>query len=119
MASDPLIGLLSDRLATPLGRRRPWLLAGAPLVMVSAGYLFLPGPDAGGGGLLDNDIARIAALVWVGIFALMPLFNRDNLRVGDMVGFGISHPCTTFDKWDVMAVVDDDYNVVSAIKTFF
>lgn len=41
---------------------------------------------AGGGGLLDNDIARIAALVWVGIFALMPLFNRDNLRVGDMVG---------------------------------
>lgn len=40
-------------------------------------------------------------------------------RVGDMVGFGISHPCTTFDKWDVMAVVDDDYNVVSAIKTFF
>jgi len=41
---------------------------------------------AGGGGLLDNDIARLAGLVWVGIFALMPLFNRDNLRVGDMVG---------------------------------
>ncbi len=40
-------------------------------------------------------------------------------RVGDMVGFGISHPCTTFDKWDLIAVVDDDYNVVSAIKTFF
>ena len=41
------------------------------------------------------------------------------LAVGDMVGFGISHPCTTFDKWQVVPIVDDDYNVVSAIKTFF
>jgi D-serine dehydratase len=40
-------------------------------------------------------------------------------RVGDLVSFGISHPCTTFDKWQVMYVVDDDYNVVSALKTFF
>jgi D-serine dehydratase len=41
------------------------------------------------------------------------------LAVGDMVGFGISHPCTTFDKWQVVSLVDDDYNIVSAIKTFF
>ena len=41
---------------------------------------------AGGGGLFSNDISQLAGLVWVGIFALMPLFNRDNLRVGDMVG---------------------------------
>ncbi|QIG47401.1 amino acid deaminase [Nordella sp. HKS 07] len=41
------------------------------------------------------------------------------LAVGDMVAFGISHPCTTFDKWQVICVVDDDYNVVSAIRTFF
>jgi D-serine dehydratase len=41
------------------------------------------------------------------------------LAVGDMVGFGISHPCTTFDKWQIVPLVDDDYNVVSAIKTFF
>jgi D-serine dehydratase len=40
-------------------------------------------------------------------------------RVGDLVSFGISHPCTTFDKWRVMYVVDDDYNVVSALRTFF
>jgi D-serine dehydratase len=40
-------------------------------------------------------------------------------RVGDMLGFGVSHPCTTFDKWDVIPLIDDDYNVVSAIKTFF
>jgi len=41
------------------------------------------------------------------------------LAVGDMVAFGISHPCTTFDKWDVIPLVDDEYTVVSAIKTFF
>jgi D-serine dehydratase len=41
------------------------------------------------------------------------------LAVGDMVGFGISHPCTTFDKWQVVPLVDDDYTVVSAIRTFF
>ncbi len=28
------------------------------------------------------------------------------LQVGDMVGFGIGHPCTTFDKWGLLMVVD-------------
>ncbi len=32
---------------------------------------------------------------------------------------GISHPCTNFDKWRVIPVVDDDYRVVDAIHTFF
>jgi len=41
------------------------------------------------------------------------------LAVGDMVGFGISHPCTTFDKWQLLYVVDDDYRVTEAIRTFF
>ena len=41
------------------------------------------------------------------------------LDVGDMVAFGISHPCLTFDKWRVMPVVDDNYNCVSAIRTYF
>jgi D-serine dehydratase len=41
------------------------------------------------------------------------------LAVGDMVAFGISHPCTTFDKWQVMCVVNDAYDVISAVRTFF
>jgi D-serine dehydratase len=41
------------------------------------------------------------------------------LAVGDMVAFGISHPCLTFDKWQVMCLVDDDYTVTGAIRTFF
>lgn len=41
------------------------------------------------------------------------------LKVGDRVAFGIAHPCTTFDRWSVMMVTDDDYRVVDAIRTFF
>jgi D-serine dehydratase len=41
------------------------------------------------------------------------------LKVGDMVAFGISHPCTTFDKWAMLYLVDDGYTVVDAVKTFF
>jgi D-serine dehydratase len=41
------------------------------------------------------------------------------LRVGDLVALGISHPCTTFDKWRWMPVVDEQYNVRDAIVTCF
>jgi len=41
------------------------------------------------------------------------------LAVGDLLGFAISHPCTTFDKWHWMPIVDDDYQVVDAITTHF
>lgn len=39
--------------------------------------------------------------------------------VGDLVGSGISHPCTTFDKWRLLFTVDDEYCVTGAIRTFF
>jgi D-serine dehydratase len=41
------------------------------------------------------------------------------LQVGDLVCLGISHPCTTFDKWRWMPIVDDHYTVVDAIVTCF
>jgi D-serine dehydratase len=41
------------------------------------------------------------------------------LVVGDLVRFGISHPCTTFDRWQLIYLVDDAYTVVDAIRTFF
>ena len=39
--------------------------------------------------------------------------------VGDRVALGISHPCTTFDKWRWMALVEDDWTVSGAISTHF
>jgi D-serine dehydratase len=41
------------------------------------------------------------------------------LQVGDMVALGISHPCTTFDKWRWLPVVDAHYRVVDALVTCF
>ncbi|HWJ95541.1 MAG TPA: amino acid deaminase [Telluria sp.] len=41
------------------------------------------------------------------------------LAVGDLIGCGISHPCTTFDKWALLLAADDDYSVRFALNTFF
>jgi D-serine deaminase-like pyridoxal phosphate-dependent protein len=41
------------------------------------------------------------------------------LAVGDTVVCGISHPCTAFDKWPLIGVVDDDDIVLDAIRTYF
>jgi D-serine deaminase-like pyridoxal phosphate-dependent protein len=51
--------------------------------------------------------------------AYMKLDEAEDLRVGDLVGCGISHPCTAFDKWRLIPVVDDGYRVVDAVLTYF
>jgi D-serine dehydratase len=40
-------------------------------------------------------------------------------QVGERVALGISHPCTTFDKWHWMPMVDDHYRVVDAVVMHF
>ena len=51
--------------------------------------------------------------------AAMTFPAGDDLRVGDIIAFGTSHPCLTFDKWQQMCVIDDNYNVVDLVRTFF
>jgi D-serine deaminase-like pyridoxal phosphate-dependent protein len=41
------------------------------------------------------------------------------LRPGDLVRFGISHPCTAFDKWRTIPVIDDEHRVVDVLETYF
>jgi len=41
------------------------------------------------------------------------------LQVGDLVGLGVSHPCTTFDKWRVLLLVDAEDRVCGAVRTVF
>jgi len=43
----------------------------------------------------------------------------DEVAVGDLIGFGISHPCTTFDKWRAIPIADDKYQVVAIANTKF
>ncbi|WP_338672505.1 alanine racemase [Streptomyces sp. SCSIO 30461] len=42
-----------------------------------------------------------------------------DLEVGDWVGVGLSHPCTSFDKWQLIPLVEADGTVVDYIRTFF
>jgi D-serine dehydratase len=41
------------------------------------------------------------------------------LAPGDVVGLGISHPCTTLDKWRVLMVLNDHDRVIDAVHSFF
>jgi D-serine deaminase-like pyridoxal phosphate-dependent protein len=41
------------------------------------------------------------------------------IEVGDLLRFGISHPCTAFDKWRHIPVVDDEHRVVDVLHTYF
>jgi D-serine dehydratase len=51
--------------------------------------------------------------------AWLTLPPEADLAVGDLLGFDISHPCTTFDKWSLLLEVDDEYTVLGGLKTFF
>ncbi len=61
VVTDPLIGALSDRTRTRWGRRKPWMVAGAPLMMVSAHQLFSPSGEVGNVYLLAWSV-----LLWFG-----------------------------------------------------
>ncbi|GAA2538007.1 alanine racemase [Winogradskya consettensis] len=45
--------------------------------------------------------------------------RSDSLNVGDLVRFGLSHPCTAFDKWRFIPVADDSDVVVDVLHTYF
>lgn len=51
--------------------------------------------------------------------AYMKISEGDDVRVGDMIGLDISHPCLTFDKWRYIPVLDSNYQVIDIVQTFF
>lgn len=51
--------------------------------------------------------------------AFLRLGGGDDARVGDWLAFGVSHPCTTFDKWQAIPVLDEAGRVVDVVRTYF
>jgi len=51
--------------------------------------------------------------------AYLRIAPLDDLCVGDMIGFDISHPCLTFDKWRTLVVLNAQFDVVDIVQTFF
>ena len=51
-------------------------------------------------------------------FIRLPKEAQD-VEVGDIVAFGASHPCLTFDKWRQVLLVDEQLNVKERMATYF
>jgi D-serine dehydratase len=49
----------------------------------------------------------------------MEIASEAPFEVGDMIAVGIAHPCTTFERWQLLMLVDDRLDVVGAVRTFF
>ena len=81
--------------------------------------LELPIPFAivGAQGQADGTALTITALNDHHAFVDVP--RGFKLEVGDLVGSRIVHPCTAFDKWRLLPLVDESYAVLDAIRTVF
>jgi D-serine dehydratase len=93
-----------------MGKRDAAFDAGLP----SPSLLYRPGADAP-----SLVPAHWALTRMMDQHAYMQISQEDDLRVGDMIGFDISHPCLTFDKWRALPLLDAQYRVVDVIRTFF
>lgn len=51
--------------------------------------------------------------------AFLRLAAGARVDVGTWLEFGISHPCTVFDKWQLIPVLDGERRVVDLVRTFF
>jgi D-serine dehydratase len=71
------------------------------------------------GGTGRTDLAASAVTELNDQHAYLRLDEGTALAPGDLVGLGISHPCTTLDKWRVIPVVNDDDRVTDAVHAFF
>lgn len=82
----------------------------------------LPVPQLVVGGALPAG-AHVSALNDQHTFLRLPGADAADLPVGSIVRLGLSHPCTAFDKWRLIPVVDDAAadrpRVVDLIRTYF
>jgi D-serine dehydratase len=51
--------------------------------------------------------------------AYLQIAAGEDLHVGDMIGFDISHPCLTFDKWKSLLILNAHYQVIDVVQTCF
>jgi len=99
-----------DRAIVGLGRRDAAFDSGLPV----PAWHYRPGnpaPDAAPPSWLTTKI--------MDQHAYLRIAPGDDMRVGDMIGFDIAHPCLTFDKWRTLVVLNAEFDVVDVVKTFF
>ncbi|MBV1812800.1 amino acid deaminase [Pseudomonas viridiflava] len=80
-----------------------------PLRRYKAGVLPASGDDVSG--------CKVTAVM--DQHAFMTVAPNCELKVGDIIAFGTSHPCLTFDKWRSGCLVDDDLRMIEPFSTYF
>lgn len=90
---DPVVGTLSDRLATPFGHRKIWMVGGAGFLILAAQRLLQPPAGAGAAYLLSSvlvfyvfwTIVQIPHMAWAA--DLSPSYRERN-RIAGFRSFG-------------------------------
>jgi len=67
----------------------------------------------------SDDVSACAVTAVMDQHAFMTVAPGRELKVGDIVSFGTSHPCLTFDKWRTGCLVGDDLCVIESFETCF
>ncbi|MFF7650251.1 alanine racemase [Streptomyces sp. NPDC007983] len=70
----------------------------------------------------DGSVRPAHGLVVTGLsdqHAWVTVAEGAQLEVGDWVALGLSHPCTSFDKWQMIPLAEADGTVTDYIRTFF
>jgi len=103
-----------------LGKRDAAFDAGLPTPALH----FRPGRVRPGRASPGQDAPAAAPQAWkltamMDQHAFMQIADGDDIQVGDMIAFDISHPCLTFDKWRQVLLVDEQYRVTDVAETFF
>lgn len=100
-----------ETLATVLSRPEPGL------ALLGAGKRDLPF-DLGMPEVLDGGTTRTVFKL-EDQHAYLALDDEDPLAPGDVVRLGGAHPCTAFDKWRFIPVLDEDDRIVDVFGTLF
>ena len=65
------------------------------------------------------DISRWRTMHIMDQHTFLEIPRDTELAVGDVLAFGTSHPCLTFDKWRQMCLVDSELKVLDVLETRF
>ncbi|MES2868640.1 MAG: amino acid deaminase [Pseudomonadota bacterium] len=68
---------------------------------------------------VGDDISACKVTAVMDQHAFMTIAPGCELRIGDIISFGTSHPCLTFDKWRTGCLVDEQFNVVESFAIEF
>ena len=94
-----------------LGKRDVAYDAGLPLPLKRYREGVLPA--------VGDDVSGCKVTAVMDQHAFMTVAPGTELHIGDIISFGTSHPCLTFDKWRTGCLVDEQSNVVESLAIEF